>query len=48
MKYRGTRNRVTNKIRSAKAKYNRHLIEEHSDNPSSFWKNNEESYARPS
>ncbi len=27
-----------NKIRSAKAKYNRHLIEENSDNPSSFWK----------
>ncbi|CAB3991987.1 Hypothetical predicted protein [Paramuricea clavata] len=36
--YRRTRNKVTNRIRSAKEKYHRNLIYDNSHNPRSFWK----------
>ena len=36
--YRKTRSRVTCKIRSAKAKYHKNLIDENSHNTRSFWK----------
>lgn len=32
------RNKVTNKIRSVKSKYNIQLIEDNADNPKAFWK----------
>ena len=35
--YRQLRNRVTSKIKDAKGSYNRHLIEQNSDDPKAFW-----------